>query len=233
MKNRSIFIRTSLSVILATILMAGCKSYYIVSDFETRTADHMTFAVLPFEMVFTGKPPEKLTQEDISRIGDAESKAFMISFYNEVLRSTRGGKKPMRVNIQHYDKTLGILEANNIDIRSSWNKDPEMIAKLLGVDAVIKGRIEKFRLMSDLASYGIDLGIHIISILSKEHFWWWLPTDVTKSKEIKTSYSLLDDDGSVLWSIAYDVDADWSQTANEIIEGINRRSVRSFPYRVK
>jgi len=205
----------------------------MAADFDTLTADHQTFAVLPFEMVFTGTKPEKLTEDDVLRIGEAESKAFMVSFYNEVLRSTKGGRKPMRVNVQHYDKTMSILEDNHIDIRSSWKEDPGKLADMLGVDAVVKGRIEKHRLMSDLASYGIDLGIQIISALSNSDLWHWLPMGATTSKEIKTSYSLVNKEGTTLWSIAYEMDADWRQRANEIIDDINRKSVKNFPYRSK
>jgi hypothetical protein len=211
----------------------GCKSYYIVSNFDELTAGHQTFAVLPFEMVFTGKKPEKLTDGDVDKIGEAESKAFMVSFYNEVLRSTKRGRKPIRISIQHYDKTLSILESNHIDIRASWKEDPGKLASLLGVDAVVKGHIEKRRLMSDLASYGIDLGIQIISILSNSDLWPWLPGGATTSKEIKTNYSLVDTKGTTLWSISYQSDADWRQRANDIIDYINSRAVKYFPYRFK
>ncbi len=220
------------AVALLTFL-SGCKSYFLVADFDTRTANHKTVAILPFEMIFTGVKPEKLTDEDLRIIEDAESKAFMISFYNEVLRSTRSGKKPIRVDVQHFDKTLSILKTNNIDIRSSWSEDPSKLAKMLGVDAVVKARVEKHRLMSDLASYGIDLGIHIIGILSDHSIWFWLPPDLTKSKEIKSSFSLLDKEGATLWSISYDEDADWRRPANEIIDHINRKSAKHFPYRTK
>lgn len=224
---------TIVSVLLMVIMLTGCKTYFIAADFDSRTASHKSIAVLPFEMIFTGVKPEKLTQEDVDRIADAESKAFMISFYNELLRSTRGGKKPIRVDVQHYDKTLSILQSNDIDIRASWKEDPGKLAKLLGVDAVVKARIQKHRLMSDLASYGIDLGVHILSVLTDYGAWFWLPSDLTKTNEIKTSSSLIDQQGSSLWSIAFDADADWHKPANEIIDDINRKSAKNFPYRNK
>lgn len=213
--------------------LISCKSYFLATDFDTRTANHKTVAVLPFEMIFTGVKPEKLTNEDMQIIEEGESKAFMISFYNEILRSTRGGKKPIRVDVQHFDKTLSILKTNNIDIRSSWKEDPGKLAKILGVDAVIKTRVEKHRLMSDLASYGIDLGTRILGILSDYKIWLWLPPNLAKSKEVKSSSSLLDNGGATLWSIAYDIDADWRSPANEIIDQINRKSAKHFPYRAK
>jgi hypothetical protein len=220
-------------VALSLLIIPGCKSYYIASDFNVKTAGHKTVAILPFEMVFTGKKPEKLSNEEMQTIGEAESKAFMISFYNEILRSTRSGKNSITVNVQHFDKTLNILKSNNIDIRSSWNEDPGKLAALLGVDAVVKARIEKHRLISDLASYGIDLGVHILGVLSDYTIWFWLPPELAKSNEVKSYYSLVAKEGFTLWSIGYNKDANWRDSANEIIDGINRKSAKRFPYRRK
>ena len=219
--------------ILMLLFFVSCKPYFLVADFDTRTSNHKSVAILPFEMVFTGVKPDRLTDDDLQIIGEAESKAFMISFYNEVLRSTRGGRKPIRVNVQHFDKTLNILKTNNIDIRSSWKEDSGKLAKMLGVDAVVKTRVEKYRLMSDLTSYGVELGVRILAILSDYKIYPWLPPNLTKSKEIKSSCSLLDAEGVTLWSIAYDFDADWRSPSNEIIDNINRKSAKQFPYRMK
>lgn len=219
--------------LLLLIILTGCKSYFVAVDFDTRTANHKTIAILPFEMIFTGVKPEKLTQADMDTIAVAESKAFMISFYNEVLRSTRSGRDPIRVDVQHFDKTLSLLQSHNMAIRSSWTADPGQLAQLLGVDAVVKSRIEKHRLMSDLASYGIDMGMHILGILSNNAIWFWLPSDLAKSNEIKSNCSLVDDKGTTLWSISFEDNADWSEPANKIIDNINRRSAKNFPYRSK
>ena len=230
-KNQNLKFFVLYVVLVSAFLLPSCKTAYIVSNFDARTAAHKTVAVLPFEMIFSGKMPEQLSVAELEKIKDAESKAFMISFYNEILRSTKGGKKPIRVDIQHYDKTLNLLNANGIDIRSAWNEDPGKLTTILGVEAVVKARIEKHRLMSDLASYGIDLGVHIISVISDNALWFWMPHELTKSKEVKTSYSLLDKQGAVLWSIAFNIEADWREPANHIIDNINRKSAKTFPYR--
>lgn len=235
MNKNSKWIRMDVRILLVflTFTLISCKSYYEVADFDIRTAGHKTVAILPFEMIFTGVKPEKLSDEELKQISESESQAFMISFYNEVLRSTHSGRKQLRIDVQHFDKTISILKANGLNVMSSWKEDPAALAKMLGVDAVVKARIEKHRLMSDLASYGLDLGLHILSALSDYGLWLWLPGDITKSKEIKSTFSLLDQQGTTLWSIAYDEDADWSRPANEIIDNINRKSAKHFPYRVK
>jgi hypothetical protein len=76
--------------------------------------------------------------------------------------------------------------------------------------------------------------LHIINILTDHSIFPWLPYGATKSKEVHASYDLVDgSDGTILWSISYKVEADWRQTSNDIIDNINRRSSKKFPYRVK
>ena len=212
------------------LLTTGCKQYYTVADFEEKTQSHQTIAVLPFEMVYTGTPPKDLSEDEIQRIEIAESKAFQASFFNAILASTRRGKDELRVDLQHYSKTLNLLEQGGVDIKDSWQKDPAELAKLLGVDAVVKARIEKRRYMSDMASYGIEAGTQIIGALTKNRV---LPYVSSRNKKVKTGFSLVNQtDGNALWSISYDCDADWRSTSEEIIENINARSAKKFPYRV-
>ena len=88
--------------------------------------------------------------------------------------------------------------------------------------------------MSDLASYGIEIGVHILDVMAPHTIWPFLPGDLTRSKEIRTMYALYDGvDGKTLWSISYDRDADWRQRANDIIDETNRQAARRFPYRIR
>ena len=230
MKKR---IKPLVLLLISTIIFC-CTPFFISHDFEIQTAGHQEIAILPFEMIYTGLIPEKLTEEDLILIEEAESVAFMTSYYNEVLRSTRSGKKPIRVKIQHYKNTLQVLDEKGINIFESWDMRTEELAKILQVDAVLRGSIEKNQLIPDLESFGIDIGIHIINILTDNSLWPWIPFSLTKSKEVKTNYSLVNgQDGSTLWSIAYEIEADWRSPANEIIDDVNRRSSKKFPYRLK
>ncbi len=223
-----------ISYLFIFIFCTQCAPHYIASNFEAETINHKEVAILPFEMVYTGVKPEELTEKDMVTIEIAESKAFQISYYNEVLRSTRSGRNPIRVNIQDVRKTNNMLNEHNIPIHESWMLDGDFLAKTLDVDAVIKARVVKNRLMSDLASYGIDVAVHILQVISNHTIWPWLPYGVTRSKEIKASYSLIDrDHGAVIWSIAFEEQADWRQRSNDIIDQVNRRSSKNFPYRIK
>lgn len=222
------------TIFIFSLLLFCCTPFFISHDFDIQTAQHKNIAILPFEMHYTGIIPDELMDTALNKIEEAESRAFMSSYYNEVLRSTKSGRKPIRVNIQHFNNTLQILEENDISITESWSMKSEDIATLLKVDAVLRGHIEKNQLITDLESFGIDIGIHILNILTDNALWSWIPSDLTKSKEVLTNYTLLDGtDGATLWSIAYSIDADWRSPANEIIDSVNRRSSKKFPYRIK
>jgi len=221
------------SIFVIIIILSSCTPFFISHDFKIQTVNHEDVAILPFEMYYTGIIPDELIDVAFTEIEEAESRAFMISYYNEVLRSTKSGRKPIRVNIQHYNNTLNLLEENSISIKDSWTIKAEELAQLLDVDAVLRGHIEKNQLITDLESFGIDIGIQIINILTDNALWSWIPSDLTKSKEVITNYTLLDgDDGNTLWSIAYNIEADWRSPANELIDDVNRRSSKKFPYRM-
>ena len=219
--------------LIAIVFHLGCHPHYISSNFAEKTATHQTIAVVPIEMFFSGKMPKGWTEHDILAIEEIESKAFQISFFNELLRSTKNGKKPIKVDIQHYNKTLQILSENAISVRDSWNLSPEELATLLGVDAIVKARIEKARFMSDFTSYGIDVATEIVNILTNYQAFPWLPVSPI-AKEVIADYSLVNgSDGITLWSVKYQNAADWSQSSEQIIDGISRRAARKFPYRNK
>jgi len=230
MKNTSIFV--FILLLFGLLWYSSCSPHYIAANFDDRTIDHETVAILPVEVVFTGKVPEDISEEDILAIEEAEAKAFQISFYNEILRSTKSGRKPIYVDIQHYQQTLGRLEEQCTSLSDAWSKEPAELAAILDVDAVVKARIEKMRYMSDLESYGIDLGIQLAQLFSGATFWPWLPPGMTRAKTIRADYSLLDgEENKILWSVAFDIDADWSRPSNEIIDEVSRRAGRKFPYR--
>lgn len=229
MKSKSLYLG-----IIIIIYLGGCTPHYISSRFGEITADHHIIAVIPFEMRFTGRMPDKLTEEDILDLEEAESQAFQISFYNEILRSTRNGRKSIRVDLQDYNKTLDLLDGHNIGIRDSWEMAPEELAKILNVDAVVRARIEKARFMSDLASYGIEVGMEIIHAITNYALWPWLSPFSNQSKAIVADFTLYDEkEGITLWSIAFDEGADWRRPAHEIIDEISRKAARKFPYRDK
>ena len=147
---------------LALIFISCSHKYYRSSFFDQQTAHHKIVAVLPAEMVFTGRQPENLTTDDIARIEELESKDFQLALYNSILRHANSRKYFTRVNLQDIVMTQKLLTEHNISSRDAWKKDDKELTSLLGVDAIVRMRIQKQRYMSDMASYGISVGREII-----------------------------------------------------------------------
>lgn len=219
------------SMVLVVLLTQFCAKRYRVNPiFLEKTANHRIIAVLPFEMIFTGKKPKKLTPEQISQIEEAESLAFQDSLYRLLCLEQGRYRYPVRIDIQPVEKTNRLLEQQGIALRESWNKEPIELARILQVDAVVRTRVEKKRYMSGLASFGLELGATILNVLSEE-----FPLGIlipTATKRIRANCFLFNGkDGYTLWARDVEDHADWSMSANDIIDWINRHFARKFPYR--
>jgi len=94
------------------LLTAACTTVnYQAPDLGERTADHRTVAVLPFEMIFTGKAPPGLGGEQILAIEEAESLAFQTSLYHRLLnQSSARRERPITIRIQPVEETNRILD---------------------------------------------------------------------------------------------------------------------------
>lgn len=211
------------------VFLTACHRYYTTPDFEELTASHQTIAVLPFKMVLTGRLPEDWTEEKKEKIENLESETFQRSFLNEIFRSTRSGKKNFRVNFQPVDKTNSMLSQNNISIKESWSKDPQELAKILGVDAVVRAEVRKHRYLSNWESFAIDWADDILSAALGGV---GTPWNVTKTNDIDISLTVVEvEKGIVLFNASQTCQVNWTQPANEAIDGINRSIARGFPYR--
>lgn len=221
----------SLSLVLLVLLTQFCGTRrFVAPTFYEKANNHRVIAVLPFEMIFTGKQPKKLTGQQIKKIEEMESLAFQDSLYHLLFRQSTKRHHPVRIEIQPVVRTNRILDEHGIGIRESWDIESEELAHLLHVDAVVRTRVEKRRYMSGLASFGIEMGSVILSeVLDDSPFAFIvrIPTSAIRAE----CYLYNSRDGSALWGISLVDDTDWRLPANEIIHHINHYFARKFPYR--
>ena len=211
-----------LFIILLVATSSCSRRHYASTLFEQQTAGHRVIAVLPAEMIFTGKQPKNLTPQDIARIEEQESKSFQVALYNSILRYANTRRYTTTVNVQDFASTQRILEENNISVRDAWRKDDAQLAKLLGVDAVVRMRIQEKRYMNDYASYGIDVAREITRLP--------IPYGINKTNDIYATCSLVSN-GQTLWNNNYKGASNWNVQANEVIEQITDNFGRNFPYK--
>lgn len=229
---------TIITAVVLTLIAVACGGphYFLAHDFSQRTVNHKTVAVMPVEMIMTGTKPKKLTEEDIKKIEEGESLAFQMSLYNSLLRNANLRKQGVvTVSFQPYEKTRDILKNANVGVRDSWSLDPQKLCTMLGVDAVVKTRVQKQRYMSDLASYGINLGVNVLDALGGIGAGVMLPGIAAgKTSDIDAQCSLFNsNDGYLLWKDMYKAGADWSRPANAVIDDLTNAFGRNFPYRQK
>lgn len=212
-------------------LFACSNKYYTAGNFSEKTEDHKVVAILPAEIVFSGKLPKNLSPEDIAKAEETESVNFQYALMNSILRHANTRKYITTVNFQDVNTTQKILAQNNISLRDSWKKDDNELAKLLGVDAVIRMNIRKQRYMSDEASYGVGVAKQVIyktGIGSKVP----VPSSVGKTFDVYATCNLLSDN-QTLWNDNYKRAADWDTQPNVIIEWITDSFGENFPYKKK
>ncbi len=100
------------------------------------------------------------------------------------------------------------------------------MANLLGVDAVVRLRIQKQRYMSDIASYGISAGKHLITNIGGIP----IPAAHNKTNDIITSCTLVSED-QTLWNDSYTGTSDWNTPGTVVIENITNNYGKRFPYK--
>jgi len=217
--------------IFLLFLFSCSNKYYKASNFEEKTEKHKVVAILPAEVTLSGKLPKHLTPEDIAKAEERESIDFQYALMNSILNHANTKKYITTVNFQDINTTQKILEQNNISVRDSWKKNDEELAKVLGVDAVIRMNIRKQRYMSDEASYGVGMAKQVIyktGLGSKVP----VPGSVGKTYDIYATCNLLSNN-QTLWNDNYKRSTDYDTAPNVIVEWITDDFGENFPYKQK
>ncbi len=225
--------KTQRLLILTVILSACTAVHYESPRLAEREAARETIAVLPFEMIFTGNLPADVGPRQILAIEEAESLAFQHAFYNRLLdRSSATRKQPILVRIQPVQTTNRILSENQIGVRESWTLPPDELAETLGVDAVIRTRVVKERYLSDLASYGTEVGLEVMHRATEGKTDWLIPPGLTRTHDIHVDSELVGcPEGDMLWKVEVHRATDWRRPANDVIVGLTKKLSKKFPYR--
>ena len=226
---------TQRSLLAATVLLAAACSTvnYQSPEFAERAAHHQVIAVLPFEMILTGDPPEHLTAQQIAEIEEAESQAFQEAYYHRLLHQASVHRKhPIRIEIQPVETTNRLLAEAGIGIRESWSMSAKSIANVLRVDAVISTSVQKTRYISGGESFGLDLSLQAVNEITEGALAPFLPWNLLKTSDIFANCELIDAvDGAVIWQTDFAHSTNWLVPANQVVAGFTKELAKRFPYR--
>lgn len=217
-------------LIVCVICFSNCnREFYKTASYEEKAASHQIVAVLPVETITTGRVPERISEEHIRKIENAESRAFQTSLYNELAKRSGRYRGTISLDIQHFSETNAKLDAAGINPRGSWRMSAIDLAKILGVDAVIRTSVQKDRYLTDLESFGVTLANTILLNVTNGASWLF-PGNRTSNLFISCSV-LNGADGIPVWVSNVDCPTNWNRRSYEVIDDVSRMIGRRFPYR--
>jgi hypothetical protein len=221
--------RISLLLLLIISLMA-CgirKNVYRSADFEETSARHQTIAVLPFYITQTGHKAKNVTEQTIQDANVKWGYTFQESLQAYLFRHTSHNRKGQPVSFQGTQQTNAILNEHNLSIEELYQRRPDELAKMLGVDAVLMTTLETQKNFSDGVAYGLAAGRAVLGMLGKASG----PLYINAS-DINMSANLYDArDSKLIWQTYRKGGADLPNRVDDLVQYYSNWIARKFPYK--
>ena len=218
------------------ITLASCgmnRNVYKSSDFERQATKHQDVAILPLRITQTGHVGKIETEESIKVQNDKWGYVFQESLLTYTLKQTSKKRKSPVVAFQAIQKTNALLKEAGLTIDEAYEKQPEELAKLLGVDAVLMTTLEKDKNFSDGVAYGLAGARTILTVLGKPG------TNASANSALAmnasdinmNSYLYNGTDSKLLWKTFRKGGADLPNEVNGIVEFYSNWIAKKLPYR--
>jgi hypothetical protein len=212
--------RTKLACILIGCLcLAACGPKIYKSDnFSDALAKHKTVAILPAEVTMQLRPNEakKLSAEQLNDIVNKTAYDIQDKMYGWFLR--RGDKFKYTVTFQDINKTNSKMKAAGITYENLKSTDRAALAKALGVDAVMQGKIVTEKPMSE----GVAVAVGVV-------FGAWGATN-----KVQTAINIHDgQSGELLWKYDYEASGSVGSSTTKLVDALMRNATKKFPYSAK
>jgi hypothetical protein len=125
--------------------------------FDELSKNHQVIAVIPFDATVALRPKQMkdISPEQLERMEKSEGESVQSGMYSWFLKREKRGA--LRVKVQDISKTNSLLKKNGISYENMGEHSPEEIAKILEVDAVISGKFETSKPMSEGASLALGV----------------------------------------------------------------------------
>jgi uncharacterized lipoprotein YmbA len=214
-----------------TLLLVSCgtnKAVYQSPDFEQKTSRHKTVAILPVQLIQTGHVAKNTSETDIKAANEKWGYVFQESLQSFILKQTQKNKKGQLVSFQSTQKTNALLKERALTIENLYGKQPEEIAQLLGVDAVIMTTMNHNKNFSDGVAYGLAAAKTITNVLSKTV----VTTPGMNASDVNINCSLYDAaDSKLLWKTYRDGGTDLPANVDGLVEYYSNWIAKKLPYK--
>jgi hypothetical protein len=226
--------KLNLLFILA-ISLAACnvnKDVYKSSDFAEKASRHKTVAILPLRITQTGHKSKTETEESIKAANEKWAYAFQESLLTYALKQTPKHKKSPVVSFQSIAKTNALLKDAGLTIDDMYTRQPEEIARVLGVDAVLMTTLERDKNFSDGVAYGLAAGRTVLNAIGKPGTSVASSALSLNSSDINMNSYLYDaTDSKLLWKTFRKGGTDLPSDGNGVVEYYSNWIAKKIPYK--
>ncbi len=220
-----------------SITIASCsRNKYLTADYDRLANQHSVIAVLPYDIQLTGRKATEMSEDEILEYRAQEAKQFQQSLYSEVLRRTGRRDKDINISVQDINKTNRLLGDAGIALTDISEYSPKELGRILDVDAIISTRLMKEMFLSKgeavLVEVASDLAKDILKDKAPGGVLRYPNSKLSRSSEVDIYCTIVDTEAeSAIWVFSTDIDIQWNMEEDEVIEYVNTRISRKFPYR--
>ncbi len=200
---------------LVSVVAFAQTNLYENPNFDSLTKDHKVIAILPFDAKVTLRPKQMkdITPEQLARMEESEGESVQAGMYSWFLKREKRGD--LRVKVQDTNRTNALLKKSGITYENMAEHTADEIAKILEVDAVISGKFETNKPMSEGAS--IALGMLV-------GFWG------STNKAVMNLYIHNGTDGELLINYTKGVSGSIGSSTEDLVNVLMRKASRRIAY---
>lgn len=186
---------------------------YVHPQFDQLAKDHKTIAIVPFDAYVSLRPKQMkdITPAQLADMQKSEGLAIQQSMFTWFLQRQKRGK--LRLDVQDPKKTNALLLKH--EIVNPALVTPEELARILEVDAVITGRFETDKPMSEGASIALGLLVGF----------WGQTNSATINMSVNNGL-----DGKLLWNYNKRVAGGLGSSTDGLINTLMRKASRRLAY---
>ncbi len=188
---------------------------FVDPEFSRIGYNHKIIAVVPFRVTISLRPKQmqSLQEGQLEKMQEDESRSIQMALYAWFLKRRQQGK--LWVDVQDASTTIAILSRNGITYSNIHEHTPEEIARILNVDAIVRGTFDTDKPMSDGASMALGLLVGF----------WGATNQATMNLFIHNG-----EDGKVLVNYNKGVAGSVGSTSDQLVNVVMRKASRRIPY---
>lgn len=188
---------------------------YTAPGFSKAKSVHQRVAVIPFDVIIESrKLPKGVTPQMMRDQQKDNGYSIQSDVYSFFLREQSRGR--YTIDFQDIDKTNSLISKAGLDYEALRTKSKDELATLLGVDAVISGKVTMSRPMSEGAAIAVGLLVG---------FWG-------NTNRVNATLTVHDSaEGTLLWKYDYAASGSLGSSSKSLSNALMRNASKRFPYR--